>query len=144
MFPPLDNAVAVMDMDGFTANKRFYCKELGILKMGDAAARSFFFYLGLRCCKMRGRCEVDAGSMWGGYGVMWAFLFCTANICGVWMYSVQPQYKVQVHFGAKCISGCDLCHEQFNTCSYSLTAPRDRQNYCFIFKVVSGAILRNE
>ena len=38
----LNDIVAVMDMDGFTVNKKFYCKEMGLLKVGDIAARSFF------------------------------------------------------------------------------------------------------
>ena len=29
--------------DGFRAEIKFYCKELGIVKVGDAAAHSFFF-----------------------------------------------------------------------------------------------------
>ena len=44
----LNDIVAVMDMDGFTVNKKFYCKEMGLLKVGDIAARSFFFDLGIR------------------------------------------------------------------------------------------------
>ena len=37
-----------MDMDGFTINKKFYCKELALLKVGDVAAKSFFFDFRLR------------------------------------------------------------------------------------------------
>ena len=44
----LNDIVAVMDMDGFTVNKKFDCKEMGLLKVGDIAARSFFFDIGLR------------------------------------------------------------------------------------------------
>ena len=29
-------------------NKRFYCRKLGLLKVGDSSAQSFFFDLGLR------------------------------------------------------------------------------------------------
>ena len=36
-----------MDMDGFTINKKFNCKELALLKVRDVAAKSFFFDLGL-------------------------------------------------------------------------------------------------
>ena len=32
-------------MDGFPVEKKFYCKELGILKIGDDNARSYFFDL---------------------------------------------------------------------------------------------------
>ena len=53
--------VGVLDMDGFMIGKRFYCKELGILKVGDVAARSYYFYLGIRwvdlCAKDRKSCR---------------------------------------------------------------------------------------
>ena len=44
----LNNNVAVMDMDGFIVNKKFCCQEMGLLKVGDIAARFFFFDIGLR------------------------------------------------------------------------------------------------
>ena len=44
----LSDVVGIMNMDGFTLNKVFYCKELWLLKNGDAATRSSFFDLGLR------------------------------------------------------------------------------------------------
>ena len=44
----LSDVVGIIDMDGFTIEKKFYCKELGIFKMGDLAARSYFFDLGIR------------------------------------------------------------------------------------------------
>ena len=44
----LSNVVAITDMDGFTINKKFYCKELALLKVGDVAVKSFFFDFGLR------------------------------------------------------------------------------------------------
>ena len=47
MSSPLSN-VGVIDMDGFMINGRFYCKELGALRVGDAAARSFLFDIGVR------------------------------------------------------------------------------------------------
>ena len=37
-----------MDMDGFTINRKFYCKELALIKVRDVTAKSFFFDLGLR------------------------------------------------------------------------------------------------
>ena len=46
MFSPLDNVVAIMDMDGFTINKKFHCKELGLIKIGDVVAKSYFFDIG--------------------------------------------------------------------------------------------------
>jgi hypothetical protein len=39
---------AIIDMDGFSVNGKFLCKELGFLKVGDATAQSFFFEIGLR------------------------------------------------------------------------------------------------
>ena len=48
MSSQLSNVVAIMDMDGFTINKKFYCKELALRKVGDVAAQSFFFNFGLR------------------------------------------------------------------------------------------------
>ena len=46
MFSTLNEVVGVMDMDGFVINKRFYCKELGLVKVGDVAAQSYFFDIG--------------------------------------------------------------------------------------------------
>lgn len=43
----LSDIVGIMDMDGFLINKRFNCKELGLMRVGDVTARSFFFYTGL-------------------------------------------------------------------------------------------------
>ena len=43
----LADIVAIMDMDGYTINKKFLCKELG-LKVGDAVAQSFMFDIGIR------------------------------------------------------------------------------------------------
>ena len=35
-------------MDGYSVNKKFLCKELGFLTVGNAMAQSFFFDIGLR------------------------------------------------------------------------------------------------
>ena len=43
----LSDVVGILDMDGFMINKRFRCKELGLLKVGDASARSVFFDIGI-------------------------------------------------------------------------------------------------
>ena len=48
MSSPLSNFVGVIDMDGFMINGRFYCKEPRALRVGDAAARSFLFDIGVR------------------------------------------------------------------------------------------------
>lgn len=37
-----------MDMDGYYVKNRFFCKELGLLKIGDTEATSFFFNTNLR------------------------------------------------------------------------------------------------
>ena len=44
----LSDVVGIIDMDGFMVSGRFYCKELGMLKAGEAAARSWLFDAGLR------------------------------------------------------------------------------------------------
>ena len=46
------NNVGIIDMDGFTINKKFYCKELGIIRVGDVAAQSYFFDFGIRWCDL--------------------------------------------------------------------------------------------
>ena len=38
----LSDVAGIIDMDAFTIEKEFYCKELGILKVGDLTAHSFF------------------------------------------------------------------------------------------------------
>jgi hypothetical protein len=43
---------AIIDMDGFSVNGKFLCKELGFLKVGDTTAQSFFFDIGLRWCDL--------------------------------------------------------------------------------------------
>ena len=47
MSKELSYIVAIVDMDGFTINKKFFCKELGFLKVGNAATQSCFFDIGL-------------------------------------------------------------------------------------------------
>ena len=44
-----------MDMDGFVINKKFYGKELGLLKVGDVAARSHFFDIGFEWSELSGK-----------------------------------------------------------------------------------------
>ena len=48
MSSPLSNFAGVIDMAGFMINGRFYCKEPRELRVGDAAASSFLFYIGVR------------------------------------------------------------------------------------------------
>ena len=40
--------IGIMDMDGFTIETRFLCKELRVLKVGADTASSFFFDIGVR------------------------------------------------------------------------------------------------
>ena len=44
----ISDAVGIIDMDGFLISKRFYCKELGLMRVGDTTARSVFFDIGVR------------------------------------------------------------------------------------------------
>ena len=44
----MNDIVGIIDMDGFPIGKKFYCKELGILKVGDNDGKSYFFDLGIR------------------------------------------------------------------------------------------------
>jgi hypothetical protein len=39
----LGNVMGILDMDGFCIGGRFFCKELGIWKVGDVYAESCFF-----------------------------------------------------------------------------------------------------
>ena len=48
MSSSLSNVVGVIDMDSLMINGRFYCKKLGVLRVGDAVARSFLFNIGVR------------------------------------------------------------------------------------------------
>jgi hypothetical protein len=41
----LRNVVGVLDMDGFCIGERFYCKELGIWRVGSVYADSYFFFI---------------------------------------------------------------------------------------------------
>ena len=44
----MDNIVGVIDMDGFVIKRKFYCKELGIIKRGEDEAKTYLFDIGLR------------------------------------------------------------------------------------------------
>ena len=44
----MDNIVGIMDMDGFVIERKFYCKELGIIKTGEDEAKTYLFDIGLR------------------------------------------------------------------------------------------------
>ena len=38
----------IIDMDGFTVNKKFYCKELGMLRINEEVAIPYHFKLPFR------------------------------------------------------------------------------------------------
>ena len=43
----MEKIAGVINMDGFVLDKTFYCKELGVLKLGEDKGRSFFFDIGV-------------------------------------------------------------------------------------------------
>ena len=43
----MNRIVGIIDMDGFTIAKKFYCKELGVLKIGNDEGSSYHFNLGI-------------------------------------------------------------------------------------------------
>jgi hypothetical protein len=44
----LGNVMGILDMDGFYIGGQFFCKELGMWKVGDVYARSYLFDSGIR------------------------------------------------------------------------------------------------
>jgi hypothetical protein len=52
--------VTIIYMDGFQIGKKFFCKELGVIKVGDSEASSFFFDIGLHWNELN---EKDKGSV---------------------------------------------------------------------------------
>ena len=47
-YTTMEKEVGILDMDGYTVERKFYCKQLGMLKVGDAYVKSIFFDTGLR------------------------------------------------------------------------------------------------
>ena len=43
----MNRIAGIIDMDGFTIERKFYCKELGILELGKTEATSHIFDLGV-------------------------------------------------------------------------------------------------
>ena len=43
----LADFAGIIDMDGFMIRKTFYCKELGMIRIGEVAAKSVFFYISI-------------------------------------------------------------------------------------------------
>ena len=48
MMEVLKNVIGVLDMDGFEIDNVFFCKELGLLRVGDTCAKSYFFNIGVK------------------------------------------------------------------------------------------------
>ena len=44
----MNNIVGILDLDGFTVNKKFLCRELGIIEVGQETATSYHFDIGIR------------------------------------------------------------------------------------------------
>ena len=42
----------IVDMDGYQINNKFFCKELGTLKIGEISASSYFFDIGVHWGKL--------------------------------------------------------------------------------------------
>ena len=43
----MNNIMGIIDMDGFTIERKFYCKELGMIKRGDDEGKTYLFDIGL-------------------------------------------------------------------------------------------------
>ena len=39
----MNDVIGIIHMDGFMIERKFYCKELGVLKVGEEEASSFIF-----------------------------------------------------------------------------------------------------
>ena len=44
----MNNIAGILDLDGFTVNKKFLCRELGIIKVGQETGSSYHFDIGIR------------------------------------------------------------------------------------------------
>ena len=44
----MNNIIAIIDLDGFTVNKQFLCRELGIIQVGQETGTSYRFDIGIR------------------------------------------------------------------------------------------------
>ena len=44
----MNNVVGIIDMDGFTVTRKFYCRELGMIKVDEDVAKSYLFDIGIR------------------------------------------------------------------------------------------------
>ena len=51
----MDRVVGIIDMDGFTISRKFYCKELGVIKIKNNEAASYNFNLGINWCDLNGK-----------------------------------------------------------------------------------------
>ena len=57
----LGNVMGILDMDGFGIGGRFFCKELGIWKVGDVYAESCFFDIGIKWRDLNVRARKQCG-----------------------------------------------------------------------------------
>ena len=39
----MNSVVGIIDMDGFTVNKKFHCRELGVIEVDKDEAKSYHF-----------------------------------------------------------------------------------------------------
>ena len=44
----MNNVVGIIDMDGFTVERQFHCRELGVIEVGKDVAKSYLFDIGIR------------------------------------------------------------------------------------------------
>jgi hypothetical protein len=56
----MDTVTGIIDMDGFTVEKRFYCKELAMIKKNDTYATSIIFDLGLNWNQLNEKDRISA------------------------------------------------------------------------------------
>ena len=44
----MNSVVGIINMDGFTADRKFRCRELGVIEVAKDEAKSFHFDIGIR------------------------------------------------------------------------------------------------
>ena len=43
----MNNIVGIVDLDGFTLKRKFYCRELGIIEIDEDVGESYHFDIGI-------------------------------------------------------------------------------------------------
>ena len=60
----MNSIVGIIDVDGFTIQKKWHCKELGTLRVCEYVTTSYFFNIGVRwsdlCEKIKRSCKFVA------------------------------------------------------------------------------------